>query len=109
MRHDELVEQITLAENVIRTIEDTGRQLTSSRTGWPLNIADVMWREHGDPLRSGVLRVYAVSPCWAPDRRSASAGSAAVSVSRMDCAVVYRSVPAPSAWVSKFECACRGV
>jgi hypothetical protein len=27
MWHDVLVEQITLAENVIRTIEDSGRQL----------------------------------------------------------------------------------
>jgi hypothetical protein len=62
MWHDELVEQITLAENVIRTIEDTGRQLTSSRTGWPLNIADVMWREHGDPLRSGVFACLRCQP-----------------------------------------------
>jgi hypothetical protein len=46
MWHDVLVEQITLAENVIRTIEDSGRQLASSRTGWPLNIADAIWREH---------------------------------------------------------------
>jgi hypothetical protein len=30
---DVLVEQIALAENVIRTIEDSGRQLASSRTG----------------------------------------------------------------------------
>jgi hypothetical protein len=63
----------------------------------------------GSHCAARFLRAYAVSPCWAPDRRSASAGSAAVSVSRMDCAVVYRSVPAPSAWVSNFECACRGV
>jgi hypothetical protein len=42
MRHDVLVEQITLAENVIRTIEDSGRQLASSRTGWPLTIADAI-------------------------------------------------------------------
>jgi hypothetical protein len=46
MWHDVLVEQITLVENVIRTIEDSGRQLASSRTGWPLNIADARWREH---------------------------------------------------------------
>jgi len=31
MWHDVLVEQITWAENVIRTIEDSGRQLASSR------------------------------------------------------------------------------
>ena len=34
MWHDVLVEQITLAERVIRTIEDSGGQLTLSRTGW---------------------------------------------------------------------------
>jgi hypothetical protein len=40
MWHDLFVEQITLSEKVIRTIEDSGGQLTSSRTGWLLNIAD---------------------------------------------------------------------
>src|ERR1035441_4526883 len=59
MWHDVLVGQITLAENVIRTIEDSGRQLTSSRTGWLLNIADAIWREHREPLRSAVLPAYA--------------------------------------------------
>jgi hypothetical protein len=55
MWHDVLVEQITLAERVIRTIEDSGRQLTSSRTGWLLNIADAIWRGHREPLRSAVF------------------------------------------------------
>lgn len=54
MWHDVLVEQITLAEKVIRTIEDSGRQLTSSRTGWLLNIDDAIWRGHREPPRSAV-------------------------------------------------------
>ena len=46
MWHDVFVEQVTLAEKVIRTIEDSGGQLTSSRTGWLLNIADAIWCGH---------------------------------------------------------------
>ena len=62
MWHDVLVEQITLAENVIRTIEDSGRQLASSRTGWPLNIADAIWREYREPLRSAVFTCLRCQP-----------------------------------------------
>jgi hypothetical protein len=46
MWHDVFVERITLAEKVIRTIEESGGQLTSSRTDSVLNIADVIWRGH---------------------------------------------------------------
>jgi hypothetical protein len=42
MWHDVFVEPITLAEKVIRTIEDSGGQLTSSRTGWLFDIADAI-------------------------------------------------------------------
>jgi hypothetical protein len=62
MWHDVLVEQITLAENVIRTIEDSGRQVASSRTGWLLNIADVIWRGHREPLRSAVSTCLRCQP-----------------------------------------------
>jgi hypothetical protein len=55
MSHDVLVEQLTLAEKVIRTIEDSGGQLTSSRTGWLLNIADARWCGHREPPRSAVF------------------------------------------------------
>lgn len=62
MWHDVLVEQITLVEKVIRTIEDSGRQLTSSRTGWLVNIADARWREHLEPLRSEVIPCQRCQP-----------------------------------------------
>jgi hypothetical protein len=51
MWHDVFVERITLVEKVIRTIEESGGQLTSSRTDWVLNIADVIWRGHARFLR----------------------------------------------------------
>jgi hypothetical protein len=70
MWHDLFVEQITLSEKVIRTIEDSEGQLTSSRTGWLLNIADAIWCGHMEPPRGAVFTRYALSPCWAPDRRA---------------------------------------
>jgi hypothetical protein len=62
MWHDVLVEQITLAERVIRTIEDSGRQLTLSQTGWLLNITDAIWRGHREPLRSAVFKCFYSQP-----------------------------------------------
>jgi hypothetical protein len=62
MWHDVFVEQVTLAEKVIRTIEDSGGQLTSSRTGWLLNIADAIRRGHSEPPRSAVFPCLHTQP-----------------------------------------------
>ena len=62
MWHDVLVEQLTLAERVIRTIEDSGRQLTLSQTGCLLNITDAIWRGHREPLRSAVFTCLRTQP-----------------------------------------------
>lgn len=62
MWHDVFVERITLAEKVIRTIEDSGGQLTSSRIDWVLNIADAIWRGHREPPRSAVFACLHTQP-----------------------------------------------
>jgi hypothetical protein len=62
MWHDLFVEQITLSEKVIRTIEDSGGQLTSSRTGWLLNIADAIWCGHMEPPRGAVFTRLRTQP-----------------------------------------------
>lgn len=62
MWHDVFVEQIALAEKVIRTIEQSGGQLTSSRTGWVLNIAGVIWRGHRNHPAARFLRAQRAQP-----------------------------------------------
>ena len=62
MWHDLFVEQIPLSEKVIRTIEDSGGQLTSSRTGWLLNIADAIWCGHMEPPRGTVFARLRTQP-----------------------------------------------
>jgi hypothetical protein len=61
MWHDVLVEQIALAENVIRTIEDNDRRLASSRIGRSTSLT-LYGASTGKPLRSAVFACLRCQP-----------------------------------------------